>query len=233
MKCNKLREHHQLNLTEYKNRGVSFLRWVASGVWVGIALFLVGCPSTYYRPVSSTIVKKIENVPFYPAEHRQCGPASLASVMNHWRSKEHVTVREISDSIYSPNAGGTLTADMAWYARERGFTVLTGPRSVSEIKHLINKKIPVIAFVESPGRSGGHYVVVHGYTRTGFIVHSDSNKSVEMPFATFRQLRTSTQWTLVILSEARGSNRLIRGVDGVRGQKSKEQLQREPKSEQK
>ncbi len=47
----------------------------------------------------------IENVPFYPQETYQCGPASLAGVLNYWRIPEKPD--DIAKDIFSENARGT------------------------------------------------------------------------------------------------------------------------------
>ena len=59
----------------------------------------------------------VEDVPFYPQERYQCGPASLASVLNYLGVK--VSPEEIASDIYSKTAKGTLDIDMVSYVLGR------------------------------------------------------------------------------------------------------------------
>ena len=56
--------------------------------------------------------------PFHAQEDYQCGPASLASVMNYW--KIDVTPDDIAKEIYSKSAKGTLNIDMVIYPQKKG-----------------------------------------------------------------------------------------------------------------
>ncbi len=58
----------------------------------------------------STAPRIIENVPYYAQEAYQCGPASLASVLNYWRVG--VSPEDIAAEIYSESAKGTLVSSL-------------------------------------------------------------------------------------------------------------------------
>jgi len=67
----------------------------------------------------------IRKVPFYEDTGHQCGPSSLAAVINYWRDKfdnpVSVTPEGISSEVYSKEARGTLGMDLEFYARKKGF----------------------------------------------------------------------------------------------------------------
>ncbi|NIW44576.1 MAG: hypothetical protein GWN30_07355, partial [Gammaproteobacteria bacterium] len=58
-------------------------------------------------------------VPFFPQLDYQCGPASLAGVLNYYG--DHVGPDEIAEAIYRENIRGTVSLDMVLYVRKRGF----------------------------------------------------------------------------------------------------------------
>ncbi|MBI5212756.1 MAG: C39 family peptidase, partial [Nitrospirae bacterium] len=81
-----------------------------------ILFFLSSC-STVSVQIEKTI--RINKVPFYPQEDYQCGPASLAGVMNYWGVD--IKPEDIAKEIYSSSARGTLDIDMFIYANKKGF----------------------------------------------------------------------------------------------------------------
>jgi hypothetical protein len=74
------------------------------------ALLVLGMASCATSPPAAAPAVLIEGVPFYAQEAHQCGPASLAGVLNFWGAG--VTPEEIAKDIYSPTAGGTLDMDL-------------------------------------------------------------------------------------------------------------------------
>ncbi len=90
-------------------------RWGCLFFVLFFPVFLLSCAGTI--PVTEpTKAKIIRDVPFYPQEMLQCGPASLSEVFNFWGKK--VSPKEIAGEIYSKSARGTLTMDMVLYSRE-------------------------------------------------------------------------------------------------------------------
>ena len=81
-----------------------------------------GCATT--EKVSGERLTVVE-VPFFPQETFQCGPAALATVINYWYGKtgavKTLMPEEISGEIYSPSARGVLGIDLELYARKQGF----------------------------------------------------------------------------------------------------------------
>ena len=102
-------------------------------------------------------------VPFYPQESYQCGPASLAMVMNY----RNVLVKpeEIAEDIYSRSARGTLNLDMVLYAQHKGLSALQYKGNLNDLKKNIDSGNPLIVLVDY-GFSfyqSAHFMVVVGY----------------------------------------------------------------------
>ena len=141
----------------------------------------------------------IENVPFFPQEDFQCGPASLAMILNY--NGVHVTPDDIAKEIFSESAGGTLTIDMVLYAQRRGLSAFQHKGSMEELKESIASGYPVIVLVDY-GYSlykRNHYMVVKGYNSRGIIVHSGKNKDKFIATKDFLKTWEKTNfWTLGI-----------------------------------
>lgn len=119
----------------------------------------------------------ILEVPYYEQSDFQCGPASLASVLNYWNSKRgeiEIPFQDIIDSIYSPHARGVLGIDLEIYAQQKGFITIQKKGTVEELRGLIDKGIPPVILL----RYGfyvyqlDHFLVVKGYNEKGIIVNS-------------------------------------------------------------
>jgi predicted double-glycine peptidase len=141
----------------------------------------------------------IENVPFYAQTSYQCGPASLAGVLNYWGIK--VTPDEIAEEIYSASARGTLDIDMVLYARKRGLLVTQYEGTVEDLRKNIDFRHPLIVLVDY-GFSfvrKNHFIVVIGYNDHGVIVNSGKKKGKFVLEKDFLKSWEKTKfWTLLI-----------------------------------
>ncbi len=105
----------------------------------------------------------------------------------------------IAKATYSPSAGGTLLADLAWYARQQGFQAELTPMNLSELQKYVDRKTPIIVFVSRPGWfiNYKHFMVVVGYTSNGLIVNSGLHQEYYISREQFRYLwNRSGQYTL-------------------------------------
>jgi ABC-type bacteriocin/lantibiotic exporter with double-glycine peptidase domain len=141
----------------------------------------------------------IENVPFYSQTSYQCGPASLAGVLNYWGIK--VTPDEIAEEIYSASARGTLDIDMVLYARKKGLLVTQCEGTVEGLRRNIDFRHPLIVLVDY-GFSfmrKNHFLVVIGYNDYGVIVNSGKKKGKFVLEKDFLKSWEKTKfWTLLI-----------------------------------
>jgi len=141
----------------------------------------------------------IKNVPFHPQEEFQCGPASLASVLNYWNI--NITPEEIASEIYSKSARGTLNMDMLFYAEKRGFKAKQYRGSFEDIKARIDSSHPLIVLVDEGFLvyQKNHFMVVIGYGGEGVVAHSGREPQKFIPLKDFLRSWEKTKfWTLLV-----------------------------------
>ena len=141
----------------------------------------------------------IENVPFYPQTSYQCGPASLAGVLNYWGVK--VTTDEIAGEIYSASARGTLDIDMVLYAQKKGLLATQYEGNLEDVRKNVASGHPIIVLV-GYGFSliqKNHFMVIIGYNDHGVIVNSGKDNNKFIPEKDFLESWERTKfWTLLI-----------------------------------
>ncbi|RJQ38809.1 MAG: peptidase C39 family protein [Nitrospiraceae bacterium] len=141
----------------------------------------------------------IANVPFYAQEDYQCGPASLAGVMNYW--KIDVTPEDIAKEIYSKSAKGTLNIDMVIYPQKKGLLAEQYSGNIQDLKKNIDSGYPLLVFVDYGFwvYESGHFMVVVGYNEDGVIVNSGKDKGKFISEEDFLKTWEKTKfWTLLI-----------------------------------
>lgn len=159
---------------------------------------MFSCSSVHGNKESSANII-IKNVPFYPDESCQCGPASLAMVMNYLQVM--VKPEEIAEDIHSKSAHGTLNLDMVLYARRKGLSALQYTGSLSDIRKNIGDGKPLIVLVDY-GFSfyeASHFMAIVGYNEDGMIVNSGKRKEHFIPEKEFlKAWKKTNYWTLLI-----------------------------------
>jgi len=141
----------------------------------------------------------IQNVPFYPQEEFQCGPASLAGVLNHWNI--NVSPEEIASEIYSKSARGTLNIDMGLYVERIGLKARQYRGSLEDIKTKIDSGYPLIVLVDEGFLiyQKNHFMVVIGYGGEGILANSGREQGKFIPAKEFLKSWERTKfWTLWI-----------------------------------
>lgn len=141
----------------------------------------------------------IGGVPFFAQEEYQCGPASLAGVMNYLGVS--VTPDDIAKEIYSKSLRGTLNIDMALYPQKKGLTAQQYQGSMDDLRKKIDSGNPVIVFVDNGFWfvQAGHFMVVVGYNEFGVIVNSGKEKQKFISEKDFMSAWQKTKfWTLLI-----------------------------------
>jgi ABC-type bacteriocin/lantibiotic exporter with double-glycine peptidase domain len=148
-------------------------------LWRSVALaccclLLSACATA--RPRAHEGGKVIAGVPFYPQEDYQCGPASLAGVLNYLGLE--TAPDKIAQDIFSKSAGGTLTIDMVLYAQEKGFSAMDYSGSIKDLRDNINAGSPVIVMVDNGFWvwQKNHFMVVVGYNDNGIVANSGGNE---------------------------------------------------------
>jgi predicted double-glycine peptidase len=161
-----------------------------------LSLALLSCAVTTVNSESGTVIKR---VPFFPQESRQCGPASLAGVLNYWAVD--VTPEEIAGAIYSGSAGGTLDMDMVFYAEGKGLKASLYRGSVEDLRENIDSGRPVIVMVDYGfwAYRQGHFMVIAGYREDGVIANTGREQLKFIPYEKFiRSWEKTDFWSLLI-----------------------------------
>src|SRR5690606_22928478 len=84
----------------------------------------------------------LDNVPFHAQDAYQCGPASLAMVLNY--RDIAATPDELKDRVYLPERNGTLQVEMVSAARDRDLLVYPLEKQLEAILSELNAGNPVL-----------------------------------------------------------------------------------------
>lgn len=163
-----------------------------------ILAFLFSCAGTRKVATPET-VELIENVPFFPQEQYQCGPASLAGVLNYWGVD--ISPEEIAEEIYSKSAKGTLDMDMVLYAERKNLKTRDYRGSLEDIREKIDLEHPLIVLVDDGFwiYQNNHFMVVVGYDQNGIVANSGRDQFKYIPFQGFLKSWERTNfWTLLL-----------------------------------
>ncbi|MDW7773896.1 MAG: PA2778 family cysteine peptidase [Desulfobulbaceae bacterium] len=143
----------------------------------------------------------IEGVPFYPQEKFQCGPASLAMVLN-W-SGLHISPEKLVPEVYTPGREGGLQSALIASARRHGRIAypITG---MDMLFAELNAGRPALVLLNLSFSwfPRWHYAVVYGYDREAelFFLHSGTREGEELSFRVFNNIWSrSGFWGLLVL----------------------------------
>jgi len=141
----------------------------------------------------------IQNVPFYSQKAYQCGPASLAGVLNFWGVV--ATPEEIADEIYSRSAKGTLNFDLVFYAQRKGLKATQYSGSLEDIRKNVDFGFPLIVLVDYGFwvYQQNHFMVILGYNEEGILANSGRDQHQFVPLRGLLKTWERTKfWTLLI-----------------------------------
>jgi len=139
-------------------------------------------------------------VPFIAQKPDYCGPAALAMVAGYY--EKIVSQEEIARDIFLPNVRGTLTVELAAYARRLGFSARHYRGSWEDLRDNLAAKRPVIVLGKTSSHS--HYFVVIGWNESAdtITVHSGTRARLRLRRAEFqRQWDGAERWMLQIQPE--------------------------------
>ena len=141
-------------------------------------------------------------VPFYPDDTDQCGPSSLASILNFWG--KNVTPAELKAEVYIKRLKGSLPMDMLPALEAHGLSGQIISGSFEDMKTELRSGRPLIAYLDFGTRRHpiGHYVVVTGYDdrRRGLYIHSSMKKDKFASYDRFdRGWKDTDHWLLLAM----------------------------------
>ncbi len=174
-------------------RGLALRGWRLA-LLLGLAV-LAGCATPQWtqlrqqRPPDLPASAEVAQVPFFPQEAYQCGPASLAMVAQF--AGVPVTPEALKDQVYLPDRQGSLQIEMLAAARRQGLMALTLPPELPELLRQVAAGRPVVVLqnLSLPVAPLWHYAVVIGYdlpTQT-LRLHSGTHRRLAMPLSTFER----------------------------------------------
>ena len=190
---------------------------------VFLLLALSGCVT--YRaglPGEWPELGKIEltDTPFFPQKAYQCGPASLASLLQS--SGIPVTPDQLTQQVYLPQRQGSLQLDLVGATRRNGRIPYQLPPNIMAIRDELEQKHPVLVLQNLGLRNMPrmHYAVVTGISPSTdeIILHSGTRQNLSMDVNKFlRSWDLADRWAIVSLKpgELPADNDPIRFIKAV------------------
>lgn len=188
----------------------AFARLVAG---VFIFIWLGGCAA----PQTQSLLKassprqlppqvELDKVKFYPQEAHQCGPASLAMVLDAASVK--VTPQDLASQVYLPSREGSLQVEMLAAARRNGMLAYELAPKLEDLLTEVAAGTPVIV-LQNLALSWyplWHYAVVVGYDlqREEIILRSGLERRQVLALSTFEHTwERAGFWAMLVLPPGR------------------------------
>ena len=183
-----------------------------AGFFVCIALWLAGCATPQVSNLAQQWPADLpgqilnEGIPFFPQEDFECGPASLAMVLQN--AGVPVVPEQLVDQVYLPGRKGSLQTELLVASRRHGMVASVLQASVEAVLREVAAGNPVIVF-QNLGLAAypvWHYAVVIGYDRARnvLVLHSGRTAHMEMSLFTFERTWARGQhWAMVALPPTR------------------------------
>jgi hypothetical protein len=195
-----------------------------------VALLLAGCasgPPLHDWPVSAANVEplptEISEVPFFPQEEFQCGPAALAGILN-WSGVD-TTPDDLSPYLYIPEREGTLQPELLAQSRRLGRIPYVIPPHPDALRAELAERHPVLV-LQNNGVNWlpvWHYAVVVGVEGDAsderVVLRSGDMQRYPLDADTFLHTwRRSNYWGVVVLPPGRlpasvGPDGVLRSID--------------------
>ncbi len=184
-------------------KNARFIAGVFVSVW---ALLLSGCASLW--PQTAELRKglpeglpervELKQVPFFPQEDYQCGPAALATALATFGVK--VTPEELVSQVYLPERKGSLQVEMMAAARRHGLISYELAPQFEAMMREINAGNPVIVLQNLGLSDGWHYAVAIGYDYYdgNLILRSGTTERQVLPFTMHEMVwKRSGYWAML------------------------------------
>lgn len=177
-----------------------------SGFFIA-SLLLSGCAAIQTEALLKTeqaYPKQVEliNVPFFPQEEYQCGPAALAMMLQN--ANKTISPDELVPQIYLPDRKGSLQIEILGAARQQDVVPYVLNKKLEDLIAEINAQHPVL-IMQNLGLSWlprWHYAVVVGFdfNNAEIILRSGIEKRHIVPMKVFeRTWARADYWAIVIL----------------------------------
>ena len=178
------------------------------GLVLLLALLAACARSPVLQPETAQLPARVEltQVPFFPQDAYQCGPAALATVLVHAGIASNP--EQLRERVYLPGRQGSLQVELVAAARQEGRLVYPLEPHLDSILAEVAAGNPVLvlqnlAFNWWPT---WHFAVVVGYDRARevLVLRSGVTRRLETDFATFmRTWQRGERWAVVVTDPAR------------------------------
>lgn len=173
-----------------------------------LILLLTGCSTTSKWPVADDSTASLrtrtvlENVPFYPQELYQCGPAALAMMLNS--QGLHTNPDILRELVYIPGREGSLQVEMVAAARSHNMLVYTLDGKLESLLREVEAGNPVLVMQNLFYNwwPQWHFAVVMGFDPKNqtIILHTGTRERHETSVEVFANTwARSDNWSAVIL----------------------------------
>lgn len=177
-----------------------------------LSIWLAGCATPQTQALLNTrsgqLPQGVElsDLPFYPQETHQCGPASLAMVLDAGGTK--VTPQELTSQVYLPGREGSLQVEMLAATRRNGLLAYELAPKLEDLLAEVAAGSPVLVLqnLALGWYPVWHYAVVVGYDlrREEIILRSGLEQRQVLPLTTFEHTwARSGYWAMLALPPGR------------------------------
>jgi hypothetical protein len=185
-------------------------RWTARLAGALVFACLAGCAQLVPQTIALRtdwppgVPRTVEwrEVPFFPQNEYQCGPAALATVLAN--TGVRVTPDDLVKDVYLPSREGSLQVEMLAAPRRHGRVSYQLGRHYGDMLREVAAGNPVVVLQEIglfPGIADWHYAVINGfdYPSGTLYLRSGTNPRQKMPFTYFeRTWMKSDYWAMVV-----------------------------------
>lgn len=184
----------------------------APRLWAGglLCVWLLGGCATAWQteqlrstpPVDLPSTRELTQVPFYPQQQYQCGPAALATVLNHHTID--ISPLDLVPQVYLPAREGSLQVEITAAARRYGMLVYPLRPELAKLLAEVAAGYPVLV-LQNLGFTWlpqWHYAVVVGYdlVNSEVVLRSGTTHRWITSLAAFeRTWSRANYWALVVL----------------------------------